>query len=126
MEVLFKKQFELFRTNFYQEYNDIPIKNLVENKNFDIFDIRTESSDDYAIKTASEKHPYFKYSRSEETKESFEKNYGNPMTKVETQRLTFVVERNEEKVSMKLFIFIKSRAEGKPYFKKHSELWKIN
>ena len=53
-----------------------------------------------------EKHPYFKYSRSEETKESFEKNYGNPMTKVETQRLTFVVERNEEKVSMKLFIFI--------------------
>lgn len=125
MEVLFKKQFELFRTNFYQEYNDIPIKNLVENKNFDIFDIRAVSSDDYAIKTASEKHPYFKYSRSEETKESFEKNYGNPMTKVETQRLTFVVERNEEKVSMKLFIFIKSRAEGKPYFKKHSELWFI-
>ena len=44
---------------------------------------------------------------------------------VETQRLTFVVERNEEKVSMKLFTFNKSRGQGKPYFKKHSNLWFI-
>ena len=126
MEVLYKKQFEIFRTNFYQEYNDIPNRKKVDSKITDIFDFDTvTSSDEYAITSATEKHPYFKYLRSEETKESFEKNYGNPIVMVETQRLTFVVERNEEKVSMKLFTFTKSRAQGKPYFKKHSNLWFI-
>lgn len=125
MEVLFKKQFEIFSTNFYQEYTNIPDKKVIKDDDFDIFNFKELSSDDYAIRNATKKYPYFKYLRSEETKESFEKNYGNLMTKVVIQRLTFVVERNEEKVSIKLFTFSKSRDEGKPYFKKSSNLWFI-
>jgi hypothetical protein len=124
MEVLFKKQFEIFRTNFYQDYNIIPKKKTPEVNVRDTFDFdKITSTDDYAIWSATERHPYFKYLRSEDTKESFEKNYGNPMTMVDTQRMTFVIEKNDEKVSMKLFSFHKSRNYGKPYFKKQSNLW---
>jgi len=126
MEVLFKKQFEIFRTTFYQDYNSVPDKKRVDIKTEDIFDFdKVTSSDDYAIRSATEKHPYFKYLRSEETKECFEKNYGNPLTTVELHRLTLVVEKNEDKVSMKLFSFNKARVHGKPYFKKNSSLWFI-
>jgi hypothetical protein len=134
MEVLFKKQFEIFRTNFHQEYNDIPVKKKIVNVSEDrLFgDVLVWDAENYvwdaensAISSATEKHPYFKYLRSEDTKESFEKNYGNPLTTVELHRLTLVVEKNEDKVSMKLFSFSKQRIHGKSYFKKDSSLWFI-
>jgi len=127
MEVLFKKQFEIFRTNFHQEYNDVPVKKKFINVSDDgmFGDVLLWDAENYAISSATEKHPYFKYLRCEDTKESFEKNYGNPMTTVELHRLTLVVEKNEDKVSMKLFSFNKQRNHGKPYFKKDSSLWFI-
>jgi len=127
MEVLFKKQFEIFRTNFHQEYNDVPVKKKFINVSDDgmFGDVLLWDAENYATSSATEKHPYFKYLRCEDTKESFEKNYGNPMTTVELHRLTLVVEKNEDKVSMKLFSFNKQRNHGKPYFKKDSSLWFI-
>jgi hypothetical protein len=127
MEVLFKKQFEIFRTNFHQEYNDVPVKKKFINVSDDgmFGDVLLWDAENYATSSATEKYPYFKYLRCEDTKESFEKNYGNPMTTVELHRLTLVVEKNEDKVSMKLFSFNKQRNHGKPYFKKDSSLWFI-
>jgi hypothetical protein len=128
MEVLFKKQFEIFRTNFHQEYNDIPVKKKIVNVSEDgsmFGDVLVWDAENYVISSATEKYPYFKYLRCEDTKESFEKNYGNPLTTVELHRLTLVVEKNEDKVSMKLFSFSKQRIHGKSYFKKDSSLWFI-
>jgi hypothetical protein len=125
MEVLFKRQYEKFSTVFHHDYSDIPKKiersnNSFNNKSFDIF---TDNSGDYGKVLGTEKHPHFKYSHSTDTKEDFEKNYGNPLCTVTVIRMTFVVERTEDKVSMKVFWFNKSRSAGKVYFTKGSMMY---
>jgi hypothetical protein len=113
MEVLFKQVYEIVGTSFYNEYTPL----IDYHDNDDTFIITHKE-----IIHHDEKNPYFNYLKSTNDPEVFLKNYGNPMTSVWVERLTLVVESNDDKVSMKIFHYIKSRDVGKVYFKISSNL----
>jgi hypothetical protein len=120
MEVLYKIKFEKFNTVFHQEYTTIPVGRKIEKHvGNNIFELK----DDYSIvEMGSEKHPLFKHKCTSTTEEDFEKNYGNPMCGVGVVRMTIVVERNEDKVAIKVFQYQKYRAPGRVYFTKSSKM----
>ena len=111
MEELYKRQFENYSTFFHKDFNNIPEK------------VVFHDGVSYSNQVGSEKHPHFSFSHSSETKEDFEKNYGNPLCGVNVSRMTFVVEKTEDKVSMKLYFFDKARSAGRVYFNKHTVLY---
>jgi len=119
MEVLYKKQYEKFNTVFNQDYNEL-LENVVKHKTSEndfVFSLNNGGN------IGTEKHPYFKHSHSISTKEEFEKNYGNPLCDVSVTRQTLVVEKSEDKVSMKLYFFNKGRRAGKVFFVKSSVMY---
>lgn len=113
METLYKKTYEKFNTRFHHDFNIIPDKTKVSD---DIFELSQSAI------YATERHPLFRDSSFNNSEEEFEKNYGNPMTSVYLNRLTLVVEKNEEKVSIKMFHYHKHRDAGKVYFIKTSNM----
>ena len=113
MEVLYRVKFERFNTVFYKEHTNIPPSNP---KSF----LDDES---VLVMNATEKHPLFTHKSSSTSEEDFEKNYGNPMCSVSVSRVTVVVEKNEDKVSAKLFLYEKNRSAGKVYFTKSSKMF---
>ena len=54
--------------------------------------------------------------------EEFTKNYGNPLSEVSVYRSTFVVEENEDKISLKVFYCGRHRKVGEPFFRKSTRL----
>lgn len=123
MEVLYKKVFEKYNTSFYYNYNNIPTQSLEEIEVGEPFGEENSLLLELnLIRNASSKYPYFKFSSQTEKREDFEENYGNPLCSVHVSRLTLVVEKNEEKVSMKLFFLNKYRDVGRPYFRKQTKL----
>lgn len=122
MEVLFKSQFVNYNTSFNQDYNDIPSfkTKLVDYTDLGVFENNLMSYPSELLGT--ERHPYFKFTHSTDNSLDFEENYGNPMCSVMVTRLTFVVEKNDDKVSMKLFQYMKHRKAGVVYFTKSSTL----
>jgi hypothetical protein len=124
MEELFKKKYETFSTIYHKDFCDLPEKiRRIKGHKPDL-DVITDDSFGYCEKPlGSEKHPQFNYSHSTDTEEDFEKNYGNPMCTVSVTRMTLVVEKNEEKVSLKLYWFSKVRQAGKVYFVKSSIMY---
>lgn len=66
---------------------------------------------------ATPKHPLFMKEDFYEGQESFVKNFANPMCSVFKEYVMIVVERNEHKVSIKLFTGYKQRREGNVWFK---------
>jgi hypothetical protein len=124
MEELFKKQYETFSTIYHKDHSVLPERIRKIRGRKPELDIITDDSFGYCEKTlGSEKHPQFTFSHSNDTEEDFEKNYGNPMCNVSVTRMTLVVEKNEEKVSLKLYWFSKVRQAGKVYFVKSSILY---
>lgn len=123
MEVLYKIQHQTFSTLFYKDSSEIPPivygntsnNNVGEDVDFLFKDDINRSVQNYL---GNSKHPYYIFESSSKTEEDFEKNYGNPLASVETNRMTFVVERNDDKVSVKFYTYQKVRRAGKPYFKK--------
>lgn len=109
MEVLYKKVFENFGVQYYENFNMIPNKDNPKN-----------DSDTFGCLSATNKYPHFKYLKSSTDKDDFILNYGNMMTNVFVSRVTFVVELFEDKISMKLYKYHKQRDAGKPYFRKAS------
>lgn len=115
MEVLYKKVFEHFGVQYYENFNNIPPKGKLDpEKKYD--------RDIWDCLNATKKHPHFKYLSSSKNKDEFIKNYGNLMTGVWVERYTYVVESFEDKVSIKLFYHHKIRNVGKPYFKRTSNM----
>lgn len=110
MEELFKRQFTVYTNTFQRDYNDIPKNIKTLKKDVDDFLFVDQSNYENPTYIGSEKHPYFKHSHSTNSEQDFEKNYGNPLCGVQVSRLTFVVEKSEDKVSMKVYLFYKHRA----------------
>jgi hypothetical protein len=124
MEELFKKQYVTFSTIYHKDFCDLPEKIRRIKGHKPELDIITDDSFGYCEKPlGSEKHPQFNYSHSTDTEEDFEKNYGNPLCTVSVTRMTLVVEKSEEKVSLKLYWFSKVRQAGKVYFVKSTMLY---
>jgi hypothetical protein len=49
-------------------------------------------------------------------KETYLENYGNKLWNIHHNRVTLVLEDNEDKVSIKAYFYVKYRTEGKHYF----------
>lgn len=114
MEVLYKEVFEKFETNFYQLSS--PLLSNTELSQLKYTDVN------YQLTYSSKDSPYYKFLNSSNDQADFLKNYGNQICAVNGKRLTFVVEKFIDKISIKMYTHFKYREVGKPYFKKSSGL----
>lgn len=94
MELLFKDVFNLYSTDIYLPYNNI---NSVDKSEW-CHDVNLKDFDSYI------------------------KNYGNPCSKLNHIRFTVVLERNEEKICLKIFYLEKNRRLSKKFFKKTTRI----
>lgn len=110
-EVLYKKEFVKYDNVEYK--NCSPIDYLTRIKNDDRDDTLIPNS----YSTPTQKHPLFLYNKSENTEEFFEKNFGNPMCQTSKQHFMVIVDRTEDKVSIKIFYGVKHRRGGVQWYK---------
>jgi hypothetical protein len=69
--------------------------------------------------------PKFIHKDSDEEEDTFVKNYGNPLFTIHKQWMTIVVEKKEDKVSLKFFTGNKTRHAGCVWFKTEKNLFFI-
>lgn len=119
MEVLFKKTYEYKQIAFYKDHT-LLVDVMSNNDDYNLFGDEMPMIKSHNHYT--EKHPHFKYSHTTNSEEDLIKNYGNQLASISIHRLTLVVEKNEDKISLKLFLFDKNRQAGRVYFKKSSRL----
>lgn len=117
MESLYKQVYEKYSTTFYSSSVQLPNQEELKNANL--------GSKLYEIKTADSKYPYFKFESHSEKKEDFISNYGNQLAAVSVNRVTYVVDKFEDKISIKLYVFEKNRRVGKVYSQKLSIVYFI-
>jgi len=112
-EEIYKKSFERYITTKYKD-------------NTKILPIDEHGADLYF--NASEKHPLFQKEESFEGEEYYLKHLKDPMYSVQKEYVMIVVEKNEDKVSIKFFNGFMLRQGGKPWFKveKHLDYISVN
>jgi len=117
MDKIYEHIVTTYNTSFYKDNNSL-----------DPINIALFGDDDLSFTAKSlgtEKHPHFEYDNKKcplNDEESFVENYANPLCSVETTRRIVCVEKNDEKVSLKLFYYVRARRVGKPYFVKSTAL----
>ena len=107
-----------YGTNFYLNFNSLDPKESID----EIFGEKYFST---AKSKGTARHPHFEYDNSipsSKDEKVFEENYGNPLCSVSFQRRMLTIEKSDEKVSIKLFYYVRSRKVGKPYFIKKTSL----
>lgn len=106
-EVIFKVVLPQYFTQFFDKVDD---KDLPDEN--DIFGAKS-----YMVRYEKDGE-YYTLGKSDRTEETLIKNYGNTSCESYIRRVTIVVEKYDDKVSIKLFDFTKRRGFGKKYFKK--------
>ena len=101
-EEIYKKSFERYGTTKYKDYNSI---------------VPIDGHNSQFLYDATEKHPAFQNEESWSGEEYYLKHLKDPMYSVRKEYAMIVVEKNEDKVSIKFFTGMMSRREGKPWFK---------
>jgi len=109
-EEIYKKSFENYNCIKYKDQT--PIGENFHIKNSDPFGVQVQQ-----MSGPTEKHPYFDIEESFSGEEHFIKNITNPMYSVQKTYAMLVVEKNGDKVAIKVFKGSKWRREGKPWFK---------
>jgi len=115
MDLLFKDVIIEYQTILYD--NKCPINtsnNYNDNNDDDLFGIFTDRQDE--IKTP------FNYLTQYTDKDSYEKHIKNQLASVTSHTKTVVVEKNDEKISLKFFYNSFSRRRGSKWFKKHKKM----
>ena len=112
-EEIYKKSFERYITTKYKDYTKI-------------LPLDENGPDSYF--GASEKHPLFQKEESFEGEEYYLKHLKDPMYSVQKEYAMIVVEKNDDKVSIKFFNGFMLRQGGKPWFKveKHLDYISVN
>lgn len=119
MEVILKHEFKRWNSVEHYDYNDI-LSNKKPNRpqNSIMVDSEIFSVEDNYIP----KHGKWKYKSNNTSEEVFVKNYGNPCFSVHFNVITIVLEKNEDKVSLKIFSNGRHREVGRIYFNKITSL----
>jgi len=102
-EVLYKKSGSSFINNVCQDsssLDDLHKDKLISDEFFD-----------------KKRRLFFKHKETNHSEEFYIQNYGNPLVSVRRENSMIVVERNEDKVSIKLFSSSRRRAVGVSWFK---------
>jgi hypothetical protein len=110
METIYRQEKVLYYTELFKNYNKFPIET------------KSKPDNDFDIEYYVNFKKGFTYDMGNETEECFVKNYSNPFASISMLRKTFVVEKNEDKISMKLFSYRRSRGLEKKYFKVRREV----
>lgn len=111
MDLIKKDVFKKYQTVFYREYN-----NLEDNPN------NTDPSESIFYSNRYYNGDFWKQEKFSITEDDFVKNYGNPACSVFCEIYTIVLEKNEDKISLKIFVNAKSRVNGILYFRKGTKL----
>lgn len=123
-ETIFKFERKVYSTGFYQDFNNIED---IEKDKFgiqDVFNINpTNTYEEVFLKNPKvnkdEKLVIFTSLKKSSTKEEdFQENYGNPLCMVTKHSCIVVVERDGDKVCMKLFTTHMMRRVGQVFFRK--------
>ena len=61
--------------------------------------------------------PIWDYDKSEKGEEVYVKNYGNPLCSLNLYRGTIVIVKKEDKITVKMFDYVRARGVNKPYFR---------
>jgi hypothetical protein len=105
---------EIYKVSF-KRYNSVKFRdrNLISSKNGHV----SEFSGMVIEEIPTKKHPLFVRESSDSTEECFVQNFSNPLYSVLVEYVMVVVEKDEDKVAIKMFQGYKHRREGKPWFK---------
>jgi hypothetical protein len=120
-EVLFKKEFVSYETIEHESYSEFPyVKRMIQSQtlNFELED----------GPEPTKKHPLFIYKKTNKTEEEFITRFADQLYSVTRNNVTIVVERDGDKVAIKLFWGYKHRRPGVAWFKtiKHVEFISVN
>ena len=120
-EVLFKKGFVSYETIEHESYSEFPyVKRMIQSQtlNFELED----------GPEPTKKHPLFIYKKTNKTEEEFVTRFADQLYSVTRNNVTIVVERDGDKVAIKLFWGYKHRRPGVVWFKtiKHVEFISVN
>lgn len=120
-EVLFKKEFVSYETIEHESYSEFPyVKRMIQSQtlNFELED----------GPEPTKKHPLFIYKKTNKTEEEFVARFADQLYSVTRNNTTIVVERDGDKVAIKLFWGYKHRRAGVVWFKtiKHVEFISVN
>jgi len=120
MENLFKEINQKFYVAHYLPYNEVGESNDNFNEDTEsLFRLRKSNPKDHF----DGKHFIYSFEKSVNAdEEEFKKNYVNPLCEVTLYRSTFVVEENDDKVSLKTFYIGKHRKVGEVFFRVSSKL----
>ena len=120
MENLFKLVNQKFYVAHYLPYNEVGETNDDFKEDTEsLFRLRKSNPKDHF----DGKHFVYTFDKSiNGDEEEFKKNYGNPLCEVTLYRSTFVVEENDDKVSLKTFYIGKHRKVGEVFFRVSSKL----
>ena len=110
-EVLYKREFVKYENAEYKDCSPINYLTRVKNGDRD----GTLTPNHYSEPT--QKHPLFLYDKFDNTEEFFEKNFGNPKCLVSRWNFLVLIEKNEDKISIKTFDTFKHRRAGVQWFK---------
>ena len=120
-EVLFKKEFWSYETTEHHISNDFPYRPTIIKNDFLNFEIEDGPR-------PTKKHPLFVRKQTHKTEEEFVARFADQMYEVTRSNTTVVVERDGDKVALKLFWGYKYRRPGVVWFKtiKHFEFISVN
>lgn len=103
-EILYKKEITSYITNKYLNYNSIEkYKKDIEHNPY--------------LHTSSPNRLKFTYDSWDSSEECFTKNYANPLYEIIKQSRMVVIEKYDDKVSLKVFTHHRTRQVGKVWFK---------
>ena len=114
MERIYEHISLVHSTDFYQNFNSLDGKLSVDEIFGEKYFVNAKSM-------GTAQHPHFEYDttkRSSKDEGVFNENYGNPLCSVNLSRRILSIEKTDEKVSMKIFYYERTRKVGKPYFVK--------
>jgi hypothetical protein len=120
-EVLFKKEFWSYETIEHHSCNEFPYKpKLIKS---DFLNIELEDGP-----RPTKKHPLFVHKQTHRTEEEFVARFADQMYAVTRSNATVVIERDGDKVALKLFWGYKHRRAGVVWFNtiKHFEFISVN
>jgi len=110
---LFKQSFEDYTCVFNKTSTPIQNEDFIYTNTEDVFGELVNIS----INQPTKKHPLFVVEKATKDEESYIENYSNPMCDVTKSYVMVVVEKTEDKVSIKVFRGIKHRRAGNTWFK---------
>jgi hypothetical protein len=125
-EVLFKKEFWSYETIEHESYSEFPFKGKIIRDDFLNLELEDRPFEEKPEPT--KKHPLFTYKKTHKTEEEFVNRFADQMYAVTRNNTTIVVERDGDKVAIKLFWGYKHRRAGVVWFRtiKHVAFISVN